>query len=489
MSISPRQTSRPRPSTFLLLTVVSLCLLWHFVRLAQPANLSAYEAFFPMLWGGLAALLGRRGETWQRKSFWLLAGSFCYLFLRCMADGPVSLRGNTDDIFNALLVFGVYYQLAFGFTAEQLKSYLRVLCGVWALLETVLALAGLWVALYDQVIPTLAGSNVLGLSAQRLNLFFYATITSSNLTTSIALACVGLFVARRTVSRVLYALSILIMWMALGLTATRSGYLTIGLALGLYLSLPLLRLLRTRTRVWEWLLRVLCLALAVGFVAGSYFALNATIPLFNDVQANVRAQAEEGVETLAPPEESDPWLAEGAEWLDPLGTVDSVQQRPLQFDSHLFTERQYIWDAVIRYYQEHPSDLLFGLGLVNPLEQVMVYLEADYEYLHTHSIYLQVLMEYGLVGVALMLLFLWRLASASLRLFFAKDRPLWQCALPVLPVMALVTDLMECFLLLNCNYPALSFTMLFAGLTLYMAPGDRDLLPAYAKGGKHEKTA
>lgn len=100
------------------------------------------------------------------------------------------------------------------------------------------------------------------------------------------------------VSRVLYALAILIMWMALGLTATRSGYLTIGLALGLYLSLPLLRLLRTHTRVWEWLLRVLCLALAVGFVAGAYFALNATIPLFNDVQANVRAQAEEGVETL-----------------------------------------------------------------------------------------------------------------------------------------------------------------------------------------------
>ena len=76
MSISPRQTPRPRPSTFLLLTVVSLCLLWHFVRLVQPANLSAYEAFLPMLWGGLAALLGRRGETWQRKSFWLLAGSF-----------------------------------------------------------------------------------------------------------------------------------------------------------------------------------------------------------------------------------------------------------------------------------------------------------------------------------------------------------------------------------------------------------------------------
>lgn len=466
-SLSQKPSSM-RFSSYLLLTVVTLCLLWHFVRLVQPANLSAYEAFFPMLWGGLAAALGHLGRTWQRKSFWLLAGSFCYIFLRCVVDGPVSLRSNTEDIFNALLVFGVYYQLSFGFTAAQMKGYLRGICAIWVLLETVLALAGLWAALYDLVIPSLAGSNVLGLRDQRLNLLFYPTIASSNLTISIALACLGLFLVRKSYARVLYILSILVMWFALGLTATRSGYLTIGMALGMYLSLPLLRCLRAHTHLREWLLRALCLGLVLALVVAAYFALNATIPLFTNLQAQLHAKAEAlDIIPVAYP------------------TAASVQQRPLQFDSHLFTERQYIWEAVVRYFQADPSKLLFGLGLINPLGKVMTFLAVDLPYEHTHSIYLQVLMEYGLVGLLLLLAVMWYLIRAALRLFFAKDLPLWQCALPVLPALALVTDLMECFLLLNCNYPALSFTLLFTGLIFRFTPDHHDLLPDRTKGDAH----
>lgn len=477
MSCSPRQTARMQFSEYLMLTLVILCLLWHFVRLVEPSNLSAYEAYFPMLWGGLAALMGRRGQTWQRKSFWLLLGSFFYILLRCMADGPTVMRNNTKDVFNALLVFGVYYQLSFGFTAEQMKSFLRVTCSIWVLMEVVLSLVGLWIVLYDQVIPSLAGANVLGLRNQRLSLFFYPTITSSNLTVSIVLACMGLFVARHTISRILFALSLLVMWIALGLSATRSGYLTIGMAVGMCLSLPMLRWMRAHTHIREWLLRGLCLVLTGTLVVVAYFSLNATIPLFNMVQSSVHAQAEtaEAIPT-------DDTL-EGQEDLLP---VDTVQQRPLQFDSHLLTERQYIWMAIFHYFQDNPSSLIFGLGLSDPMEPIMPYLEgSSISYPHAHCIYLQVLLVYGLVGLVCLLLFLWLLVRASLCLFFAKDLPLWQCALPVLPALALVTDLMECFLLLDCNYPALSFTLLFAGLVFRFTPDRHDLLPARAKGDAH----
>ncbi len=488
---------RRRIPEYLLLGGVLFTLLWHFVHILQFYGLPAIEAYLPMLWGGLAALLLRRGHTWQRKSFWLLAISLGYIFLHNLLMGRTEMEVGLTTVANGLLAFGVYYQLAFGFTKERLRSFLSLSCGLWVLLESLLALCGILAALYDQTIYTAAGSNLLGLKNSRLHLLIYATITASNLTVAFLLGCLGLALTRRPLVRGLYLLGMLILAFALGLTVTRTGYLTLGLGVGLCLAslaLPRLRTLlhglyllgmlilafalgltvtrtgyltlglgvglclaslalprlRTLLHGREWLVRLLCLAMVALVILTAYFALNATISLFNGMHQSVQAAAEE-----------------------------AVQQRPLQFNTHLLTERQYIWKGVYRYFRDNPQDLLFGVGVDHATQRVQPYTGSTLSYFHAHSIYLQALLEFGLVGLALLLLVLWRFARASLRLLLHREAPLWQRMLPILPIMVLVADLAECLLMLNCGYPALYFCLLLMGMTLRFGGAPDDLLPAY----------
>ena len=435
---------------YLLLGGVLFTLLWHFVHILQFYGLPAIEAYLPMLWGGLAALLLRRGHTWQRKSFWLLAISLGYIFLHNLLMGRTEMEVGLTTVANGLLAFGVYYQLAFGFTKERLRSFLSLSCGLWGLLESLLALCGILAALYDQTIYTAAGSNLLGLKNSRLHLLIYATITASNLTVAFLLGCLGLALTRRPLVRGLYLLGMLILAFALGLTVTRTGYLTLGLGVGLCLASLALPRLRTLLHSREWLVRLLCLAMVALVILTTYFTLNATISLFNGMHQSVQAAAEE-----------------------------AVQQRPLQFNTHLLTERQYIWKGVYRYFRDNPQDLLFGVGVDHATQRVQPYTGSTLSYFHAHSIYLQALLEFGLVGLALLLLVLWRFARASLRLLLHREAPLWQRMLPILPIMVLVADLAECLLMLNCGYPALYFCLLLMGMTLRFGGAPDDLLPAY----------
>lgn len=441
---------RRRIPEYLLLDGVLFTLLWHFVHILQFYGLPAIEAYLPMLWGGLAALLLRRGHTWQRKSFWLLAISLGYIFLHNLLMGRTEMEVGLTTVANGLLAFGVYYQLAFGFTKERLRSFLSLSCGLWVLLESLLALCGILAALYDQTIYTAAGSNLLGLKNSRLHLLIYATITASNLTVAFLLGCLGLALTRRPLVRGLYLLGMLILAFALGLTVTRTGYLTLGLGVGLCLASLALPRLRTLLHGREWLVRLLCLAMVALVILTTYFTLNATISLFNGMHQSVQAAAEE-----------------------------AVQQRPLQFNTHLLTERQYIWKGVYRYFRDNPQDLLFGVGVDHATQRVQPYTGSTLSYFHAHSIYLQALLEFGLVGLALLLLVLWRFARASLRLLLHREAPLWQRMLPILPIMVLVADLAECLLMLNCGYPALYFCLLLMGMTLRFGGAPDDLLPAY----------
>ena len=441
---------RRRIPEYLLLGGVLFTLLWHFVHILQLYGLPAIEAYLPMLWGGLAALLLRRGHTWQRKSFWLLAISLGYIFLHNLLMGRTEMEVGLTTVANGLLVFGVYYQLAFGFTKERLRSFLSLSCGLWVLLESLLALCGILAALYDQTIYTAAGSNLLGLKNNRLHLLIYATITASNLTVAFLLGCLGLALTRRPLVRGLYLLGMLILAFALGLTVTRTGYLTLGLGVGLCLASLALPRMRTLLHGREWLVRLLCLAMVAVVILTAYFTLNATISLFNGMHQSVQAAAEE-----------------------------AVQQRPLQFNTHLLTERQYIWKGVYRYFRDNPQDLLFGVGVDHATQRVQPYTGSTLSYFHAHSIYLQALLEFGLVGLALLLLVLWRFARAALRLLLHREAPLWQRMLPILPIMVLVADLAECLLMLNCGYPALYFCLLLMGMTLRFSGAPDDLLPAY----------
>ena len=162
---------RIRPEEWLLIACILFTFLWRFVAMLWIPALYPLNDYFPMLWAALAACLARRGQTWRRRSVWILGAGLGLIFLRCLFGGMETLQGGLKAVSGGVLAFGVCYQAAFGLRKEALLSFLRLLLGLWTALATLLSLAGLWAALYDQVLSTpMGGVYVLGLQDNRLNL-------------------------------------------------------------------------------------------------------------------------------------------------------------------------------------------------------------------------------------------------------------------------------------------------------------------------------
>lgn len=145
---------RIRPEEWLLIACILFTFLWRFVAMLWIPALYPLNDYFPMLWAALAACLARRGQTWRRRSVWILGAGLGLIFLRCLFGGMETLQGGLKAVSGGVLAFGVCYQAAFGLRKEALLSFLRLLLGLWTALATLLSLAGLWAALYDQVLST-----------------------------------------------------------------------------------------------------------------------------------------------------------------------------------------------------------------------------------------------------------------------------------------------------------------------------------------------
>ena len=225
---------RIRPEEWLLIACILFTFLWRFVAMLWIPALYPLNDYFPMLWAALAACLARRGQTWRRKSVWILGAGLGLIFLRCLFGGMETLQGGLKAVSGGVLAFGVCYQAAFGLRKEALLSFLRLLLGLWTALATLLSLAGLWAALYDQVLSTpMGGVYVLGLQDNRLNLLTYCTDSASLLTLSLVAAVTGVLMTRRAPGRILYALCCVVLFVTLSLTVTRTAFITLGLSLGL----------------------------------------------------------------------------------------------------------------------------------------------------------------------------------------------------------------------------------------------------------------
>lgn len=457
MTFSP--TKSVRWSQRLLMALVLCYFLWHIAAMFQLPQLQAVQSYLPLVWSALAGVLACRGQTWRRKSVWLLALGLGLIFLRCLAGGDELLAGGYTSIVTGIAVFGLCYQLPFALRKELVLRFLRILLGVWTAWMALLALAGLWAALYDQTFSTPAGGvYLLGIQWGRLNLLTYCTNSASNLAFSILGGFTGLMLTRNRLGRALYALACLTMFLALSLTVARTAFLSLGFSLGLFLACPLFSLLGRRTRMPRWLCIALCGLMSIAVTVGCYLILNGALELFNTAKVELRASAE-ALETIAPVAAED---------------ITILEHRPIQLDDSMLTGRQYVWQGAYRLLRAQPLYLLWGTSVVQPMQYVNPLTGVELVYEHMHNLYLQVLVECGLPGLILLGLFLWRFLRSAWRLMLDSARPLWMRTLPILPICALVAETVECFTLLTYSYPVLPFMMLFMGLTILFADDATD---------------
>lgn len=440
--------------------------LYRIIEMLWLPNLDAAAQYLPTFWGLLAGALAVRGQAFRRKTTWVLAAGLALIFLRCFFGGRDTFYWGYRSVIYGVLAFGVCYQTAFGLSKKWLLTFLRLLLALWTLFMAGLSLVGIWAALYDQTITTAAGGVYrIGVTYSRLYLLTFCTNSGSNLALSLLAALIGMLLTRNPLGRVLYVLAGLVQYAALGLTVARTAFISVSIALGLLLACGLMAKLRGK-RLSEKLVRLISFILAAALAVGSFLLLSKSPDLFGDVKEQVRSSTDV-VESTDTEEGAD---TEEAAAPRSTNMQSTVQRRPITMDENMLTQRQFAWQAVYRYIRQHPETLLYGTSVVMPMAEVNPL--ADIEnaaWDHAHNIYIQILLECGIPGIILLVLFLYSLARAALRLFFSKDKPLWQRALPVIPICILISELAECMTMLVYNLPALAFLMLFSGLVIKFA--------------------
>ena len=461
-----------RHNTFtelLLMAGILFTFLYRIIEMLWLPNLDAAAQYLPTLWGLLAGALAVRGQAFRRKTTWVLAAGLALIFLRCFFGGRDTFYWGYRSVIYGVLAFGVCYQTAFGLSKRRLLTFLRLLLALWTLFMAGLSLVGIWAALYDQTITTAAGGVYrIGVTYSRLYLLTFCTNSGSNLALSLLAALIGMLLTRNPLGRVLYVLASLVQYAALGLTVARTAFISVSIALGLLLACGLMAKLRGK-HLSERLVRLISFILAAALAAGSFLLLSKSPDLFGGVKEQVRSNTDV-VESTDTEEGADTEEAAATPAPRSTNTQSTVQRRPITMDENMLTQRQFAWQAVYRYIRQHPETLLYGTSVVMPMAEVNPL--ADIEnaaWDHAHNMYIQILLECGIPGIILLVLFLYSLARAALRLFFSKDKPLWQRALPVIPICILISELAECMTMLVYNLPALAFLMLFSGLVLKFA--------------------
>ena len=461
-----------RHNTFtevLLMAGILFTFLYRIIEMLWLPNLDAAAQYLPTFWGLLAGALAVRGQALRRKTTWVLAAGLALIFLRCFFGGRDTFYWGYRSVIYGVLAFGVCYQTAFGLSKKRLLTFLRLLLALWTLFMAGLSLVGIWAALYDQTITTAAGGVYrIGVTYSRLYLLTFCTNSGSNLALSLLAALIGMLLTRNPLGRVLYVLASLVQYAALGLTVARTAFISVSIALGLLLACGLMVKLRGK-RLSEKLVRLISFILAAALAAGSFLLLSKSPDLFGDVKEQVRSNTDV-VESTDTEEGADTEEAAATPAPRSTNTQSTVQRRPITMDENMLTQRQFAWQAVYRYIRQHPETLLYGVSVVMPMAEVNPL--ADIEnaaWDHAHNMYIQILLECGIPGIILLVLFLYCLARAALRLFFSKDKPLWQRALPVIPICILISELAECMTMLVYNLPALAFLMLFSGLVIKFA--------------------
>lgn len=461
-----------RHNTFtelLLMAGILFTFLYRIIEMLWLPNLDAAAQYLPTFWGLLAGALAVRGQALRRKTTWVLASGLALIFLRCFFGGRDTFYWGYRSVIYGVLAFGVCYQTAFGLSKKRLLTFLRLLLALWTLFMAGLSLVGIWAALYDQTITTAAGGVYrIGVTYSRLYLLTFCTNSGSNLALSLLAALIGMLLTRNPLGRVLYVLASLVQYAALGLTVARTAFISVSIALGLLLACGLMAKLRGK-RLSEKLVRLISFILAAALAAGSFLLLSKSPDLFGGVKEQVRSSTDV-VESTDTEEDADTEEAAATPTPRSANTQSTVQRRPITMDENMLTQRQFAWQAVYRYIRQHPETLLYGTSVVMPMAEVNPL--ADIEnaaWDHAHNMYIQILLECGIPGIILLVLFLYSLARAALRLFFSKDKPLWQRALPVIPICILISELAECMTMLVYNLPALAFLMLFSGLVIKFA--------------------
>lgn len=417
---------------------------WLLIDMLKIPGSQLLEPYFPFVWGALAIVAIALSQSWKQKGNWILYAGFLFIVVRCIFGPPEAHDFCYQVISNAVWAFGVCYHLGSALRKENLMRFLRVLIAGWTIQNTVASMLGIYCTLFDKVIYNFSGDNLIWMTAGRLHLLVWCTNAASNLVISVFVAMAGMTISKNKIGRILYIIAMLITICAIPLTGTRTAFMTLGIGMGVFFGGWVMSKINRKSESLHRGRRVMLKgATAIGallVVAAVCTAMIHGGQLFN---ASKDAIVESGGER--------------------------VSYRDFTLAPRLLSGREEVWEAGIHMLADNPQYLLYGASFgEHVMAEANTYMQSE-PLVHFHNLYIQTLVECGIPGLAMLLGFIFFFAKAAYKIYTNKQRCAWACTLPLIPIVALVADIVECLTLLQYNYPVLPFMMLFMGVTIRVA--------------------
>lgn len=404
-------------------------------------------------------------------ALWVLVAGFAWIVLRFVLDPELFMRCGTGGIWErAYEAWFLFFPCAFLLTREELGRCIRVLTMVWGVGMGIVAALGIYCTATNSRYYTPVGT-VIGIGeydgAYRLWLTNYPTISAENLLVAAIFATLALFMSRHRWQKVCFGLLLVPLYVALGLTDGRSAMVAFGLLIAAAVFVRVLMLpgkravLRYGAGIAAALLTVVVLYGVCGHISG-YFHVDASV-VHGGRQTAAQTQPEDRILLAAV---NDAAVSDGP--APSFLTAAPAQEEIVihrKFDSTL-SGRTFLWSCALKALANNDGNmLLVGRTPGDYGEFLFAYGFPDFQP-HVHNIYLQVAVEWGLPGLAVMVAFLVLLAIASFRLMLRDGLPFWERFLPAPALALLAVEFVDCFLRLSDIHVALQAAFLFMGMTI-----------------------
>ena len=412
--------------------------------------------------------MARPGEKRPAPAaFWVLTAGFAWIVLRFLLDSELFLRCGPGGVWDrAFEAWFLYFPCALLLTKEELSRCVRFLAVIWGVSVGAAAVLGIYCAATNSHYYTPAGT-VIGIreydGVYRLWLTSYPTVSAEQLLITAAFAMLALFMAKRNWQKLCFGILLAPLFVALGLTDGRTAMAAFGLMAAVAVFVGMLRLpmkrgvLRYGAGLAAALLTVALVYGACGRVSG-WFRVNADALPEGSRRTAALTQAEDRILLAAVNDAAD---------MPKLSFLMAPAQEGITIHRQIegtLSGRTQLWSCVLKALANNDQNMLLVGRTPRDYEEILQSYGFPDTQRHVHNIYLQVLMEWGLPGFAVMAVFLALLAIAAFRLMLRDGLPFWERFLPAPALAMLAVEMLDCFMRLNAEHSALQAGFLFMGL-------------------------
>ena len=387
-----------------------------------------------ILWAVLAVSALLLGKMWKDHGYRTLLLLYVIIVLRAYIGERDRFWWGEYTFFYGLLAYLVCYPFAQAVDRDWLPKLLRIGGILWVVSVTALSAMGLYAIWTGTKIYNLSNTGYLGLNGSRLELLY-------NYNTGAAIESYTIIV---------------IMWLALSLSDSRTSFIVAGFSIGCFVAILISSTCRLFGKIKEKnrsLFRIVLSAFIILCIlltsVSSYLLFNGAKHLFVNMRNNGIVATAEAEETEAGKE-----------------TLNILDRSLLSSDGSLaLSGRDRIWSGVFRYLQENPQTLLTGTSVISAMDGPNA-MEGSFVIADPHSLYIMTLLESGIPGLLLLLFYIVLFAVSCVRVWRNKQIPLWVKLLPVIAVNILINGLTECIPCIIYGLPNLYHLHLVIGVTV-----------------------